>query len=562
MRTVLGIISAANVLLLYIFARELYSDRRVALIAATILYLSPFFLIQSATFLPYTTNLMLLLLFGFLLLRGNRTNSTTCLVLSGVALGVAFFHRPYDVLLFAVPLGLILARMHAGDFRQLRRTVTRVTVGFLPFLGLTLGYNALLTGDPFLFPYSLYERLDTFGFGPRRQTPYDVPQLYGLEEALRSLWTNFVELNLWVYGGPVLLALAFLRLAFCSRGWQEALLAFMLIIFPLGYFFWWGTHNISEGWGAIAYLGPLYYFPLLAPLVILGAQGLVRIYCWQPPAAVVLITITIVVNLHLLVSYVAKNYEYTEENRVMYEPFQRERIQNGLVFVPPLYGPYIHHPFAYLSNNPSLDGPVLYAIDRGNQNFLLLDRYPDRPAYEFLYWGSYTEAPNDKFETRLIQLTRIKLTELVQRVRIVNPTALRFVYVYVWNDGNTETYLLDDSSDLGSIYDAQWRITNQAIDFSGAHIRKASSDIDSLSDSQPLAVAVAFSDSPDRSSQRIFEYRFRLRTMPDNSMEIILPAEEWYNLDWPTDEWIRGDIDHVIEVDCCSNVSFANRRFR
>jgi hypothetical protein len=209
-----------------------------------------------------------------------------------------------------------------------------------------------------------------------------------------------------------------------------------------------------------------------------------------------------------------------------------------------------------------LDGPVLYAIDRGNQNFLLLDRYPDRPAYEFLYWGSYTEAPNDKFETRLIQLTRIKLTELVQRVRIVNPTALRFVYVYVWNDGNTETYLLDDSSDLGSIYDAQWRITNQAIDFSGAHIRKASSDIDSLSDSQPLAVAVAFTDSPDRSSQRIFEYRFRLRTMPDNSMETILPAEEWYNLDWPTDEWIRGDIDHVIEVDCCSNVSFANRRFR
>lgn len=552
MRASLGLVAALTIVAFYLFALEIYSDRRVALKACVILLLSPFFLILSATFLPYTSGLMLLLVFGFLLLRGVRTGSTLCLVLSGLALGLTFFHRPYDALLFAVPFGLVFLVLHRNNLGHLARLGTPVFVGFTPFLILTLTYNAIITGDPLLFPFTFHEPLDKLGFGYRSIHPVNTPVYYGWTEAVESLWTNSAELGYWTFGGPLLLLAMLARWIVPTFQWQDGLLLLLLIAFPLGYFFFWGPYNTGIIWGAISYLGPYYYFPLLVPLALLGARGAEALFARNHRSAFILMLAMAIVAFALVLHQVSENYRYTEKSHALYQPFREHRISNALIFVPPLYGPFLLHPFAYLENTPLLDGPLLFAIDQGSQDFALMDHYPERQPYRFVYQGEYTEEPDDRFNTELVRIQRITTPQLNQDLRITNPTSSPYVYAYVWNDGRTETYLLDDSSSVGDVYDVRWTVDRQGVEFLGPDIRRSPSEIDAISPSHPITFAVAFSESSSRDSQVIFERRFSIRFEPDDTVEVIYPPEEWYNLDWPSGKWVRGNLGHVIEEVACS----------
>ena len=546
MRVSIGLVAALNVVIFYLFTLELYPDRRFALKAAAVLLLSPLFLVQSATFLPYTTGLMLLLAFGFLLLRGVRTGSLPFLVPSGLALGLAFFHRPYDALLFATPFCLILLKLYWNNLGQLLQRGAWISMGFAPFLALTLGYNALMTGNPLLFPFTFHEALDKLGFGLRRAHPTNTPLAFGWAEGIQGLWGNSVGLFYWTFGGPILILAMLVRLVTPHFQWQEGLLLLILVTFPLGYLFFWGPYHVAEIWNGLDYLGPFYYIPLLIPIILLGMRGVSYVFSKKQTAAVVLVSAMFAVDLLLVFDHISKNYRYTQENRAIYEPFLNQEISNALVFVPPLYGPFLLHPFGYLSNSPSLDGPLLFALDHGSENLDLMERYPDRQPYRFDYRGYYTEEPDDVFDTELVKLQGITTPELTQSIRIVNPTSKPYVYTYVWNDGNTETYLLDDSSSTGSVYDVRWRVTPTEVTLEGPRIGKSRSELDSISEAQPLAFAVAFTDSPSRDSQVIFERRFSVRITPDNMIEAILPPEEWHNPDWPTGEWVRANITHVL----------------
>jgi hypothetical protein len=133
-----------------------------------------------------------------------------------------------------------------------------------------------------------------------------------------------------------------------------------------------------------------------------------------------------------------------------------------------------------------------------------------------------------------------------QKLRLVNPTDSPYVYAYLWNNGQTETYLLDDASHRGRAYDVEWTVTPKTILFQGAFQKKFSS-IKTLSPDQFLAVAVSFSDSPARATQQIFERRFWFNLIGDDRLEVFLPAEEWRNPRWPDQSaWQMEDIDGVM----------------
>ncbi|MFN8028577.1 MAG: hypothetical protein U0W40_20140 [Acidimicrobiia bacterium] len=87
-RVALGLVAAAVVALVGLFAREVGASSRASILAAVFMLGAPLFLVQSITFLPYLDMLALLLGFATLLVRGGRTSSTRSLVGAGLLLGI------------------------------------------------------------------------------------------------------------------------------------------------------------------------------------------------------------------------------------------------------------------------------------------------------------------------------------------------------------------------------------------------------------------------------------------------------------------------------------------
>ncbi|MBN1994486.1 MAG: glycosyltransferase family 39 protein [Anaerolineae bacterium] len=547
MRAALGFVAAGNVLLLYCLSRELYPQKRPALIAAAFLLLSPFFLIQSATFLSYATTLLLFLTFAVLLLRGHRRNAPLLLFGAGLALGLAFFARPGDVLLFALPFGLLFVGLNLSgpkgykNFSGLLKQSGWVLLGFGPMVGLALAYNQFLTGAAFIPLYWFWDPQDIPGFGRRAQNTI----LYDWPAALESLQGNLLQLALWVFGGIILPGLALFQLITQRLRQRELTLLLLLFIFPGAYLFFWGNYHFTL-LGVNQNLGPMYYFPVLVPLVILAAQGSMNLSKARPGVAQFAVALMLLVNVWLLAWHIAQNYAYTRESQAIYRPFMEQRLDNTLVFVPPLAsGAFLLAPLSYLINAPTLDGPILYAVNRNNENFVLLDAYPERTPYRFDYYGPYTKTPYDHPETVLVKLERRQVGSLAQRLQIINPTDNSYVFIEVLNNGQAETYLLDDSSTPGKRYVVEWRISPQNIEFQGSYHQHLSSIIN-LSPADKLVISVALSDRPERQTQQVFERRYNFRLTDDNRLDILVPPEEWYNSFWPVTEWLMGDIDHVI----------------
>jgi hypothetical protein len=144
-------IAALNVGLAYEVVAAAF-DRRTGLLAATIMAGAPLFLFTSSAFLPYAPTTALNLLFALAYVRSVRRADVRYAALAGGAIGLAFFARQYTAVLFATPFVV-----HA--LWRLRRAVPEETVTVthlgvtagvgLVFVGLTLAYNATLTGSPF-----------------------------------------------------------------------------------------------------------------------------------------------------------------------------------------------------------------------------------------------------------------------------------------------------------------------------------------------------------------------------------------------------------------------------
>jgi len=542
MRAALGWVAVGNVLLLYRLSRELYRSKRVAATTVIFFLCSPFFLIQSATFLAYTSTLLLHLTFALLWLRGGRRHAPHLLVGAGLALGLAFFSRPYDALLFAAPFGMSFiqeSRLKLGLLKL--RGFFWFLLGLTPLLALVLFYNYFVTGQPLRFPFTLWDAQDTLGFGRRGQQAV----LYSLPAAIEALGHSLWQLNLWVGGGSILLILALAQFVWRQPYQREIAWLGILFIFPAGYFFFWGSYVMAVRWDGAEYLGPFYYLPVLIPLAMLGARGLLTLFQHRCRAALGLTVLMVIVNGGLVAYHLAQNYAYTQENRAIYRPFTEQKLDNALVFVPPLYGPFLLHPFAYLGNTPTLDGPILYAVNRGRHNFALVAAYPERTAYYFEYDGSYTEAPNDQFRTVLVKLERFQGERFSQPLRLVNPTDSPYVYAEIKNGRQAETYLLDASSRRGQIYDIEWNITPHKIEFRGPYQQHLSA-ITILSPNHQLVLAAAFSDTSERSTQQIFERRYIFQLTKDNRLDILLPPEEWHNSFWPLSVWRMEDITEVM----------------
>ncbi len=432
-RIALGAIAAAVVWLTYATVAEAF-DRPVGLVAAALVFASPVFLVEAAVFLPYVPTLAWNLLFTWAYLRADRTGDRRFAALAGLAVGVAFFARPYTAVLFATPFVC-----HAlWSLRTLDRPVV-VRHALTAVLGLAgvlvaLGYNTVLTGSPTTFPYETFAPLDGIGFGYREIAGYG--RVYDPALALAANARNLAQyVTNWSVAAPLgpLLALVGLGAVLAReerRDPRKLVLAGLAVSVPVGQLYFWGTVNLLGDLsdptdGLISFLGPYYHLSLVVPTAAFGAYALVAGWRRLDPLAgesgarragtvvalVVVGALLASLSLTAVAAPLSANAEVTEQYETAYEPIEQRSFENALVFLPTPYGDWLNHPFQALRNDPGYDGEVVYALE--TQHFEVVDAFPDRTLYRYTYRGEWLPFAGEAV-TPHVQEVRLAEGETVQ----------------------------------------------------------------------------------------------------------------------------------------------------
>lgn len=482
-RIALGGIAAANLLLVYGVVADAF-DHRTGLVAQVAVLASPLFLIDSAVFLPYAPTFLWELLFAYAYLRGADGNMRAATV-AGAAIGVAFLSRPYTAVLFALPFvvhALYTSVANPTDRRLMRHAIT--AIAGLAFVGLTLAYNAELTGSPLLFPYEAFAPRDGLGFGRRRLLGYSI--VYTPALGVRAAAANLAAFaTRWFVAGPIGAVLVVLGLAWFAhdvarqRSWRDAhsradvdvqlVLAGLFVSVVVGEAYFWGTLNVlgspaDPADGLIHYLGPYYHFDLLLPAAAFGASGGLRAFdrvrdklrSGSPerarPAgvAVLLVSLAVIGGTSAAVGLpiVADNAGVTAEYERAYAPFENRTLDHALVLLPTPYGNWLNHPFQTLRNEPDYGGDVVYAVDRGADNFATLDAFPDRAAYRYVYRGTWNPRDGVPVRAGLQPVTTVSGARVVLATTVGIPDGTEAVSIRVGSGGDAAYYAVEAPGDM------------------------------------------------------------------------------------------------------------------
>ena len=456
-RIALALIAAGNVALTAALATEAF-DRRTGLLAGAFLLASPLFVVDSSVFLPYAPTTFWNLLFAFAYVRAARAESSAddsarasdgYALLAGLAVGVAFFSRPYTSVLFATPfIGHALYSLGVGFSRPRVTRLSLTALGGLAGVGAALAYNAAVTGSPWVFPYEAFAPHDGLGFGYREILGHEetyTPQLAVRANArvVRALFTD------WVVGGPVgtllaaggvasFLARTRLRPREWSRSFTDAqaraAVAGLFVSVTVGNVYFWGNFNIlgdltAPGDGLIAALGPYYHFDLLVPTAIFAASGglagVDRVRSWAADVgsedadrsrgrgltvALALAGLLVLAGATAgaLAPTVAENAETTSSYEDAYEPFEDRDLSNAVVLLPTPYGDWLNHPFQHLRNDPGYDGDVVYALDDDPHTFEVVSAFPNRTHYRYVYRGAWVPASGESVAPALQRVRSVE----------------------------------------------------------------------------------------------------------------------------------------------------------
>jgi len=409
-RVALGLTAAGVLASTYHVGREAF-DPRTGVLASVLLLGSPLFLVDAAVFLAYVPTMLWNVTFAAAYLHADRTGSRRTALGAGAAVAIAFFARPYTAVLFATPFVChALWRLRTLDWATVERLGVTALAG-LTGVAATLGYNAVVTGDPLVFPYEAFAPRDGLGFGRREILGYsrDFTPALSLRANAELLWLFATR---WVVAGPLgTLAAAVGVVAARRRGFdsRQVAVAGGFLTVPLGNLYFWGNLNVlgvlaDPSDGLVRFLGPFYHVDLLLPTAVFGAVGVIAVGRWtdrtvrdRVPAARVAPVLLALAVLGTLVGGgaavgaaaepVRDNYAVTEAYEQAYEPLEQRDFANAVVFLPTPYGQWLNHPFQPLRNDPGFDGETVYAMQ--NRQFEVVDAYPDRTYYRYGYRGEW-----------------------------------------------------------------------------------------------------------------------------------------------------------------------------
>ncbi len=389
----------------YLLTREITDDEFLARLAGVAMLVSPIVIIQAGVHLAYLFALGLGLLFTTAMMSGFRTRRHGRMVVAGALLGWIFMTRPYDAVLWGLAVLGPLAWSRRRDLRSLVRVMVAVGVGFVPLVIATLAYNRHVTGAFGQFPITAADPLDTFGFGDRRLMPTFRTANYTPGQALRSSTKQAALLPIFMMGSYVLAALAVWGLGRRRREIGTHLLIAIGLVFPVGYFWFWGMFVSSP---TMPLSGPIYYIPLCAVLTIAGLRELLELMRTRRRMAIGLIVAMAVLTVPVGLNRILVNRKIS----LAQLPWKRssEAAPKHSLVVVWRSGDYLMFMNPFSANPPHLDGSVLYATDQGAATLDVIAAHPDRKPY--LQQTSLPPdgvVPNDHPKTPTITMVPIRV---------------------------------------------------------------------------------------------------------------------------------------------------------
>ncbi len=268
---------------IFLLARQLY-DSKTGMLAAVLLAASPMFLCMSSTMLSHSLTMAFLTWGGVFALRTMKSPKILNAFFAGLFLCLSFHIRSATTIMIAAPAGVVFAAALFFDFDgekgkkpalQIAETWPRLgvfTAVSICMAALYLLFNYLVNGSPFVTNYhaAWLGKLpfdSPFGFDRGAWNIIHTP-----EAGLNNLINSFFKLNIWLFGWPLsFIAAGFLFASRKARFIDWLLLTPVLLTFAAYFFYFWP--GISD-------TGPVLYYELLLPLVLLSARGIMCASSW------------------------------------------------------------------------------------------------------------------------------------------------------------------------------------------------------------------------------------------------------------------------------------------
>jgi hypothetical protein len=276
-------------------------------------------------------------------------------------LGAVFTTRPFAAVALAGVVGIyLLILIIQGGLSW--TVLPWLALGGLGPVGGVMVYWWAVTGDPLFNPYLLVWPYDRVGFGP------DVgPQGYYLADGIFiNTRLKLLALATGLFGWPGWSNVVFLFIPFLTgraNRW-DWLLAGTVVSLILVYIFYWSFGGLDGGF-------PRYYYDVLPAFLLLTVRG-IQISAellsrwrlgWLP---VGLVTIFIGYNLiwTLPLRLAAQKGKYEITPAPLQTVAQADLAEPALVFIKE-YDSWTDFAAPFAANSPTLDGPIVYAIDWG-----------------------------------------------------------------------------------------------------------------------------------------------------------------------------------------------------
>ncbi len=418
------IVGALDVALVVLAGRRLF-NAATGLLAGALLVASPFFLLQSGSFMSHTVTLFWSMSFLLLFEASRRNRSIWRAILAGAVIGMLFISRPLTAVGIGIPFVVWAAIELAFNWRRIRE-YGAMALAFVPFVLGMLQYNRMTTGHATEFAYVLWWPYDKIGFGPGVGRGG-----HTVADGLFDTKLNVEQLSHYLFGWPGHLSLIPMLLGFglalAALIWRmgQAVHDHRVASAPESRL---RPHLAPEVWDLllagivislitvhIAYwtpgqmYGPRYYFEAIGAMVLLSSRGILvtadslaiplrmatsrlsQPRIWTTGALLVVVAGLVIWNFNTFTP--ARFREFTNWYNINADGLREVKaagVNNAVVFVSEKewtdYAPF------FTQDNPALDTNIVYAIDMGDSNVQLMREYPGRSYYRYDH-GILTRIP-------------------------------------------------------------------------------------------------------------------------------------------------------------------------